>query len=501
MSNLKINKNIVKKLESNNDKKNQKGSTKWRQIEKIERVLEKRGYKLFKSEGLFYIELDEKIIEIGSKIFYGALRKLLMKELRIFPDTKDLKTLVSYFSYKCDDEGKEVDIKIRSGNDSYKEIIIDYSTKNKTNYLRIKEKEMFFSKESGILKFACLDSNLPPTEPTECSFEEGYNLFKCHFNLIEEDLICLIGWLCCVLGNITPNYILAVCGEFGSAKTTLVKKVKFLVDPSTMPLLSQPTKIDEYSLQAKNSYLLAYDNISTIKPIESDLYCKLVTGATFQKRELYSTSDMYSLNLTRNLILNGIGDFLLKEDLIDRCIVISPELLDLGTRKTTTEVMESFKKDLPKMMGFLFSLIQKGITNYPDTILFKTPRMADSAKWATACLNGSSIEKVGDFSELVINKRNQVCLNRVFDGSGKEAIVTYLDEQLKDCSIFQVNPTEMMQKINQDGHRFFNNTNALGRCLTIIAPSLRLIGISFCREKSSGSNSVNFYRFIKEKVI
>ncbi len=89
-------------------------------------------------------------------------------------------------------------------------------------------------------------------------------LLKKYVNVDERDWPLFTGWLTAALRPIGPHPILVVTGEQGSAKTTLLKVCRRLIDPHSSPVRSQPKEIRDLMIAARNSWLMAYHNITSL---------------------------------------------------------------------------------------------------------------------------------------------------------------------------------------------------------------------------------------------
>ena len=67
-----------------------------------------------------------------------------------------------------------------------------------------------------------------------------------------------------------PFPVLVLSGEQGSAKSTLARLVRLLVDPNTAALRAQPKDERDLVIAAKNSWVLAFDNLRYIPAALSD---------------------------------------------------------------------------------------------------------------------------------------------------------------------------------------------------------------------------------------
>ena len=85
------------------------------------------------------------------------------------------------------------------------------------------------------------------------------------------------------------------------------------------------------------------------------------------------------------IALNGITDIVNRADLADRCIFVTAERILDKDRKPKEEVMAAFEAERPRILGALLDAVAHGIKTLPTVTGNDWPRMADFAKWATAC--------------------------------------------------------------------------------------------------------------------
>ena len=110
-------------------------------------------------------------------------------------------------------------------------------------------------------------------------------------NIKDERDWCLTkGWLVGAFRPTGPYPVLILQGEQGSAKTTLARVLRAVVDPSTAPVRTVPRGEHDLVIAANNSRLLALDNLSSLPPWLSDALCRLSTGGGFGTRTLYITT-------------------------------------------------------------------------------------------------------------------------------------------------------------------------------------------------------------------
>jgi hypothetical protein len=160
-----------------------------------------------------------------------------------------------------------------------------------------------------------------------------------------------VGWLLNAVRPEGPFLVLVVNGEQGSAKTTLCRMLRRLIDPNAADLRSVPRDESDIVLAARNSWVIAYDNLSSISSSLSDSLARLSTGAGFGKRELYTDDEERLYNVCRPVVLNGIEDLVTRPDLLERSIVLHLPTIPDDRRRTEADVWSSFDRQHPFVLG------------------------------------------------------------------------------------------------------------------------------------------------------
>lgn len=196
----------------------------------------------------------------------------------------------------------------------------------------------------------------------------------------DDDWVLLVAFVVGVLRPaVRPFPILCVSGEQGSAKSTLCKLVRKLVDPHQVPLRRPPRNEQDLMIGAANNHLLALDNLSTLSPSMSDAICSLATGGGFACRALYSNAEEWTFGGARPLLLNGIVNVAKNSDLNDRAIGLClPTIQDQG-RMEEKQIHARFREVHAGVLGALFDAVAAALANREEVKLAKKPRMADFA--------------------------------------------------------------------------------------------------------------------------
>jgi len=200
----------------------------------------------------------------------------------------------------------------------------------------------------------------------------------------EDSWMLFVAWLLAAFRPGYPFPILAVNGEQGSAKSSLCRMARDLIDPNKAGLRRPPLKEHDLMIASKNGWVLAYDNLSGLRGDMSDALCTLATGGGFATRELYTDDEEKLFDAIRPIMINGIEDVASRSDLIDRCICLTLPTIPEENRKEEEELRREFEAIRPRILGALLDCVSFGLRNKDKTKLPIKPRMADFATWIVA---------------------------------------------------------------------------------------------------------------------
>ena len=103
--------------------------------------------------------------------------------------------------------------------------------------------------------------------------------------------ILLKSWLVAAYRPSGPYPLLVLQGPQGSAKTSVGRTLRSLIDPNVAPLRAEPKEERDLMIAGTNGWCVAIDNISYLQPWLSDALCRLATGGGFSTRQLYSDDE------------------------------------------------------------------------------------------------------------------------------------------------------------------------------------------------------------------
>jgi len=181
-----------------------------------------------------------------------------------------------------------------------------------------------------------------------------------------------------------PHPVLCVHGQHGSAKSTLFRLLKALIDPSQLKLIPPIKDLAQFIQTVAHNWVCFFDNLSGIKQDLSDSICRACTGGGFVKRMHYSNDDDFIYDFQHIIGLNGINNVIVNSDLFDRSILIELSRIPEEKRKTDQEINDNFKNIKAGVLEDCLTISAKAIAIRPSIISNKKNRMADFSDWGCA---------------------------------------------------------------------------------------------------------------------
>jgi hypothetical protein len=186
-----------------------------------------------------------------------------------------------------------------------------------------------------------------------------------------------------------PFTVLSFEGRAGSAKSTMARVCKMLIDPSTTDLTGEPNNIEDLMLQAFKSWVVAYDNLSQLDQKMSDALCRVSTGGSLVRRKLFTPEDQTTFSVKNPVVISSVKGVITARDLVDRAILITlPPFKPGESRLSENTFWTNFKQVYPAIFGALLDGVAAALRNLPTVEVAETVRMADFAEWVSAAEPG-----------------------------------------------------------------------------------------------------------------
>ena len=329
----------------------------------------------------------------------------------------------------------------------------------------------------------------PLPEPVGGDAREGLSALLSFLNMSEGDFMLCVAWLLASLRDTGPYPLLVLTGENGSAKSTMARLLRSLVDPARPPTTGMPSNERDAAIAARHRHVLAYDNLSGLPTWLSDTLCRLSTGEGFVTRALHTDYEEVVIEASRPVILTGIENPSVRGDLADRSIIIRLLRIEDAARRTESELMATFEKVRPLILGALLSGLSEGLRKEGNVRLERLPRMADFCKWAVAC--EGAYWPPGTFMAAYDDAQASATEDVLEDSP----IGPALRQLLEEAGIFEGTATELLNSLgvhqkDKKTPRTWPSTGAvMGKQLTRLAPSLRSLGYTAELKRTNQGNS------------
>jgi hypothetical protein len=166
-------------------------------------------------------------------------------------------------------------------------------------------------------------------------------------NTTSNDYKLIAAWIVAALRHQGPYPVLVIHGEQGSAKSTTCRMLRTLIDPNHAALRTPPKSEEDLPIAARNSWVIALDNVSHIADWLSDTMCRVATGGGFGKRQRFTDTDEILFQVQRPQLVNGIEEVATRGDLLDRSIVIDLPAIPPDKRKDEDQFPAAVILSLP----------------------------------------------------------------------------------------------------------------------------------------------------------
>ncbi len=325
-----------------------------------------------------YVKLDDyyEVMPIESKQYRYLIERRLYKANLSF-STNEIENIVTTARLKALHDKPERKLHIRVAEhkgDFYYDLGNGHVVKTTTNGWCI-------GQTSKVL-FQHFKTQTLQTYPTRNGDINLLNKYMSNV-LPSERLLLLVHIVIAFIPNIVHAPLL-IQSEKGSGKSTLAKMMKQIIDPCVSLALILGKDPESLMLNLQGHYFANFDNVSKLSSDISDYFCAAITGVSMERRKRYTDNERVTTKIANSCIsFNGIDFGALKEDLLDRSLLIKLERQNMK-KLPDTEIWEQFTADLPFILGGIFDTIVEAKKLFNSSCPKSKFRLEDYNNWGYA---------------------------------------------------------------------------------------------------------------------
>lgn len=310
----------------------------------------------------------------------------------------------------------------------------------------------------------------------------------------------LLVYLCCALIPDIPQPILFIHGDQGSAKSSLMRFIRELVDPSITGLLTMPHDVGELARLGHHHRCVYFDNVHHFPAWLIEGMARLATGTAFTKRALFTDEDDV-IFINKGLGgFNGVNLEVDAPDLLDRGIFIRLNRISDDKAMPEAVLIDRFHQAKPSILGGIFDALHNALTVKETQTCLRLPRMADFYSWGCAIATALGL---GDFST-VFWDNVKYGSQQALDASIIAPVIERYMKTIatKGTTEWQGTSTELLGKLNDTADDSTKKLKSwptdpqwLSRKLGYITPNLMQVGLEV---KKIGRTWL--FRWVGEKI-
>jgi hypothetical protein len=293
--------------------------------------------------------------------------------------------------------------------------------------------------------------------------------------------------------------MLVVHGTQGTAKTTLLKVLKRLIDPDTVEVSGQLGDLGELARAASQNRVLFYDNLSSMTAATSDALCRIVTGEGFTRRALYTDDTDYAAGCQAMLGVSSITQVSERSDLLDRSLILGLSPILPGDRRPESAFWEAFEAARPGILAGMLDTLASMMEIEPRLGITPLPRMADYARWGEAAAQavGAPPNRFLKAYQDNVDQQNQTALDADPVAQAILALMTNKPQWEGNASqlLLSLRISAREQNIDTERRSWPRDGSGLSKRIRAIEPNLASVGIDVAYlQRTSGTRPLRLTR-------
>lgn len=301
-------------------------------------------------DGIAFARINQRrVLPVESTVFGDLLRRMARKA-NIFPTAEVIKALQNLTRAESYNHQEDVRLRVAQDGDA---IFVDLcDAEDRVMRISVQGGLRILEGEDDCPVAFRRSNQLPLTYDENGTLNDIRSLV----NMTDDQFVIFMACAVDMFFADTPSPVVNITGEFGSAKTSATLVMRTLIDPVLAMTAPYSGKIDDLLLRAWHNAVLTLENMSKLTSI-SDTLCQICTGTGFETRALYTKGDLFTINVKRPVIINGIDPTKYAADLISRMVNI--ELKQAETKISEREFKRRLDAAAPKMFFATIDLVRR----------------------------------------------------------------------------------------------------------------------------------------------
>jgi hypothetical protein len=301
-----------------------------------------------------------------------------------------------------------------------------------------------------------------------------------------QDHLGRLAIMCYVPAAMVPDIpcnALILYGGQGTAKSTLLRVIKMLLDPSELDLNMDFKKLEQFVLPAWQCRMLNIDNLTSIPKWLSNALCCTVTGAAQATRSHYTMEQLNILKIKRVVGLSGINLVADRPDFLERSTILALDPIAPCQRREESEFWRAFEEAYPSILGGFLDVLSEAMRIRPSIELERPPRMKDFARWgaAAAVALGHTVDEFQEVIDWTCTRQNEAAVEA---SSLAQAVIAMMNDSNK--ADWHGAPADFLESVTRTAFKLRISTNSKSwpknptwavRRLNEVKPSLSAVGI------------------------
>lgn len=318
------------------------------------------------------------------------------------------------------------------------------------------------------------------------------NLFEFVRLMADNQRTIVKMWLCLALFPETARPGLIIQGPHGTAKTTLARKLKMLVDPATNERPNRFRKNEDDMIAPLANYAVSVlDNANQMTQEQSDLLCLSITGVDDEKRKLFTDGDLHNTDFMTTWIITGLNNPGKMGDFLSRVFIVETEIIPKNEKIPDDRINELSQTYTAGIQALIFDCMSQALKNRNSIKTDDLNRMAQANIYSLAMADALGLNSEEITAAWSANRNQQ----RAEEGSG-EILTELVPKFLKEMEHkWQGRTSDMFEKMystleidDKPWKKSFPSTpEHLGRRLNKIIGNLREQGIVLCNSEDDSN--------------